>query len=307
MKIKDDFVGENKRIDIISKGGYPTIIPLDWRPILVDCQMVVVVPDMHMSIFNTTLDNFKYGAEAMLDFLTHVRRIQRRLERNDGLLRVYQIGDMYELRFPGRDVNATVSEIKLSSDDYSQILDAFERLFTNKLYGNHDFENRHFQNSAFCYSEGKIYLEHGFAADTWSANPQSPLWDPAMLGFYEIRRLNEFFNGLLDKFHLLNPDKTSSWGVGSGDVERSDYPTDADYERDQGYIKKYYCDRMRNHKNQGGCRITIIGHTHMPHLDANVDGGSYMYVDCGAWTVRRSDFVVVTDEELALCHYRRKA
>ncbi len=63
---------------------------------------------------------------------------------------------------------------------------------------------------------------------------------------------------------------------------------------------------MRNRENQEGCRITVIGHTHMPHLDATVDDGEYIYIDCGAWTVGRSDFVVVTDEELALCHYKRK-
>ncbi len=306
MNIKDNFVQDNPRITIISNGGKPTPIPVEWRPILGDSRMIVIVPDMHMYIAGHTLDNFKYGAEAMIDFLAHVGRVKERMDLRDELLRFYQIGDMYELRFPGRDVNATVTDIKLSSDDYSQILDAFEKLSTNKLYGNHDFENRHFRNSAFCYTEGKIYLEHGFAADVWSANPNSPLWDPAMLGFYEIRKLNEFFNGLLNSFHLLNPDKTSSWGVGSGDVERGDYPTDADYERDQGAIKKYYCDRMRNAVNGPDCRITIVGHTHMPNLDANIDNGKYIYIDCGAWTVGRSDFVVVTDEELALCHYKRK-
>ncbi len=181
MKINDDFIWDNARIQIISNGGRPTQIPMEWRPILGDSQMIVVVPDMHMYISGNTLDNFKWGAEAMIDFLTHVNRVKQRMDLDGALLRLYQIGDLYELRFPGRDVNATVTDIMLSSDDYSQILDAFEKLFTNKLYGNHDFENRHFQNSAFCYAEGKIYLEHGFAADTWTANPQSPLWDPAML------------------------------------------------------------------------------------------------------------------------------
>jgi UDP-2,3-diacylglucosamine pyrophosphatase LpxH len=305
MKINDDFIRDNTRIQIISNSGRPTPIPQEWRPVLGDTQMVVVVPDMHMYIAGNTLDNFKWGAEAMIDFLAHVNRVKRRMDLDGALLRMYQIGDMYELRFPGRDVNATVTDIKLSSDDYSQILDAFEKLFTNKVYGNHDFENRHFQNSAFCYTEGKIYLEHGFAADNWTANPQSPLWDPVMLGFYEIRQLNEFFNNLLEKFHLLNPDKTSSWGVTSGDVEQLSMPTDVDYENQQGYIKKYYVDRMHNGVNGPDCRITIIGHTHMPYLDSNIENGRYIYIDCGAWTVGRSNFVVVTDEELALCHYKR--
>jgi hypothetical protein len=305
MKIKDDFIRDNARIQIISNSGRSTPIPQEWRPVLGDSQMIVVVPDMHMYIAGNTLDNFKWGAEAMVDFLAHVNRVKQRMDLNSALLRVYQIGDMYELRFPGRDVNATVTDIKLSSDDYSQILDAFEKFFTNKIYGNHDFENRHFQNSAFCYTEGKIYLEHGFAADTWTANPESPLWNPAMLGFYEIRQLNEFFNNLLEKFHLLNPDKTSSWGVTSGDVEQVSMPTAVDYEDQQGYIKKYYVDRMHNGVNGPDCRITIIGHTHMPHLDSNIENGKYIYIDCGAWTVGRSDFVVVTDEELALCHYKR--
>lgn len=48
-----------------------------------------------------------------------------------------------------------------------------------------------------------------------------------------------------------------------------------------------------------------MGHTHHPYLDANVSNGNYIYVDAGAWTEGRSNFVVVTDEEIALCHYKR--
>ena len=51
--------------------------------------------------------------------------------------------------------------------------------------------------------------------------------------------------------------------------------------------------------------ICVIAHTHMPHLDINIDHGSYMYADAGGWTVGRSDFAVITSEEIAICNYQR--
>ena len=46
---------------------------------------------------------------------------------------------------------------------------------THFLYGNHDFELRHFPSFRFAALEGKVYLEHGFSADKWTdfANPNA--------------------------------------------------------------------------------------------------------------------------------------
>jgi UDP-2,3-diacylglucosamine pyrophosphatase LpxH len=77
----------------------------------------------------------------------------------------------------------------------------------------------------------------------------------------------------------------------------------------KGYqnIYNYYTARMRASAQGADCRITIIGHTHSPHIDAAIDGGKYMYIDCGAWTSGRSDFLILTNEEAAICHYNRAA
>ena len=305
MKITEEFIGTNDRIQIISNDGLSTPIPEDWRPVLVDRAMIVVIPDMHMFLYKDNLDNFWHGDEAMMSFLRHVSNVKDHLEDRGMKLRVYQIGDMYELKFPGRHANVTAAEIRISSDDYSLICNMIDNLDTSKIYGNHDFENRHFDGYEFNYTQGKIYLEHGFAADTSSANPLLPFWDPQMFLFLQARALNQAVGKLAVELDLIPSDSTFSVGVTSGEVERAGYPLVTDYHANFGRIKQHYCDRLRRGLNGDNCRISIIGHTHHPHLDPNVDDGNYMYVDCGAWTEGRSDFVVVTDEELAICHYKR--
>ena len=37
MKIKENFIKENKKIRIISNGGNPSPINEDWRPVLSGC------------------------------------------------------------------------------------------------------------------------------------------------------------------------------------------------------------------------------------------------------------------------------
>ena len=72
MKIQNDFIKGNNKIKIISNGGQPHPIRADWQTVLSKCDMLVIIPDMHMYIYNSHLDNFKYGADAMLKFLNHL-------------------------------------------------------------------------------------------------------------------------------------------------------------------------------------------------------------------------------------------
>lgn len=305
MKIKEDFIRDNDRIEIISSDGVATSFPEEWKPVLGNCNMMVAIPDMHMYIHDNSTDNFNFGAEAMISFLNHIKKIKDSFEDNDKLLRVYQLGDMYELRFPGEFGNAIVPEILLSHNDYSNINRLFCNLYVNRIYGNHDFENRHGGNYEFSYEEGKIHMEHGFAGDNWTSNTADPLWELGALGLKTCRYLNDFFNNLEMDSSDVNKDKPPQWFTTSGQDERIVMPTEDEYLEDNESIKKYYCDRLKNKKNGSGCRISIIGHTHSPHLDANVGDGKYLYIDAGGWVEGRSDFVVATDEEIAICHYKR--
>ncbi len=301
-----DFIGGNNRIEIISGSGAPTAIPQAWQPILTGCEVLVVIPDMHMTPNTSALDNFKWGADAMLDMLTFLGNKKDLLD-DPGDLKLVQLGDLYELRFPGSKVNSTVTDIRRSNDKYALILDTLDDLNVNKMYGNHDFENRHFDGYNFYYSIGKVYLEHGFAADTWMANPLNPLNDPTMLVFLKVRELNEFFDSLGSMIGLDMSDKTYSWGVTSGNTEVKSFPSDADYLKDYKNIKDYYITRMKAKAHGPDSRITIIGHTHAPHLDITINDGENMYIDCGGWTEGRSDFLILTNEEAAICHYNRNA
>lgn len=99
MKIKEHFIQANNRIQIISNNGEPVDIPEPWRPVLGDCDIMVVIPDLHMYIHDSPLDNFKYGKEALISLLNHIRRLKYFLEDTGNSLRLYQLGDMYEFRF----------------------------------------------------------------------------------------------------------------------------------------------------------------------------------------------------------------
>ena len=112
MKIKKDFIQGNKKIKIISNDGQPFPIPKSWQPVLSRCEMLVIIPDMHMYIYNSNLDNFKYGSDAMLNFLKHLDDLKEEMALEDQTLRIYQLGDLYEQRFPGlHSANAPAIEI----------------------------------------------------------------------------------------------------------------------------------------------------------------------------------------------------
>jgi UDP-2,3-diacylglucosamine pyrophosphatase LpxH len=308
MSIHNDFIRDNRRISIISNGGQPFKIPEPWRPLLTNCTMLVVIPDMHMYVRSSTLDNFKFGAEAMLSFLDHLGALKEDLERHNQVLRIYQIGDLYEQRFPvpfSRAPNVTAEEITMSDPQYSQIVDALTRLRTQFIYGNHDFEMRHLPHFRFAEREGKIYLEHGFTPDQWFsfANPRAALWEPGNFIFKGIREVEHFFGKLMVDAKVIGKDEHFALGVTSGEQERAEYPSPKKYPQRQ---LEYYTKRLRHGANGPDVRVSIIGHTHHPYFNAAIDDGSYLYIDAGCWTSGRSDFVVVTNEEIAICHYHRQ-
>jgi hypothetical protein len=311
MKIEDNFmrVGRktNKRISIISSGGNPTRIPKSWRPIQGSSDMLVVIPDVHMYMRQSPQDNFRYGAEALSDLLDHLDTLKADFEGKGKVLRIYQLGDFFEMRFgslanPG--TNATPSEIRMSDPDYDLIINKMDYLRTHMLYGNHDFELRHFPSMRFGAVEGKVYLEHGFAPSPWSENPGNLLWEPAQLGFKFVREIESFFLNLAVSFNIISRDDHYALGVTSGEEEKEQYPDERNYPIGQ---TNYYVTRLLGRVDGPNMRVCIIGHTHQPYLNLreSADGGGWLFVDAGAWTEGRSDFVVLTDEEIAICHYKR--
>lgn len=312
MKINDDFIRDNDRIRILSNDGQPTEFPGDWKPVLDSCDILVAIPDMHMYIHTQNLDNFKYNTAAMLHMLKYLSKLKRTMARRGKTLRIYQMGDMYELRFPGiNGGNATVGEISMSHIDYSLIFNTLDGMRAHYLYGNHDFEQRHFASYRFFANEGKVHLEHGFAADKWTdfANPSQPLWEPAQLVFKEIRAVEQFFADLLVATSIIGKDEHFAIGVKDGSVERGDYPDGAGYPAKHPNQFEYYSERlvngMDNEFDDDDIRICLIAHTHVPTLNTDVGGGDYILADAGAWTEGRSDFAVITDEEMAICRYAR--
>lgn len=309
MKIKKDFVKGNQKIKIISNAGKPYRIPKSWQPVLNRCSILVIIPDMHMYIYNSNLDNFKYGAKAFLDFLRHLDTLKEEMALEDQTLRIYQIGDLYEQRFPGlQSSNATAVEIRMSHPDYDQIINMMNDMRTHSLYGNHDFELRHFPGFRFAALEGKVYIEHGFTPDSWKdfANPNAPLWEVGQFVFLKIREINDFFAHLLIEAKSIEKDQLYSWGVRSGKEPDYKYPSEKKYLEDYGHCFDYFTKRMKKNPENKGTKICVVGHTHHPYLNKNVKGNKFIYVDAGAWTEGRSDFVVITDEELAICCYQRK-
>jgi hypothetical protein len=311
MKIEDHFMRRgkktNKRIEIISNGGNPVKIPKEWQPVLNSCDMLVVIPDMHMYIRNSPQDNFKFGAGAMLHLLDYLGTLKEEFALKDKALRIYQLGDVYEMRFPSLghpQLNASAAEIRMSHPDYDLIINMMDHLRTHMLYGNHDFELRHFPSFRFGAVEGRVYLEHGFAPSPWAENPANPLWEPAQLGFKLVRDIEKFFLNLAVSANMISRDEHFAIGVADGSVERDDYPSGDDYPEAQ---KNYYVQRMENHPEAEPIRITIIGHTHYPHLEVDIrpNGEGTIFADAGAWTEGRSDFLVMTDQEIAICHYKR--
>ncbi len=314
MKITD-FIAGNPRISIMSGNGTAIQVPDEWKPLLTASQCLVAIPDMHMYIATDPLDNFHFGSDTMIDFLNHVSRLADSMDDQGNTLRVYQIGDVFEELFPSRRYsgNAQPDEILASDPRNQQIINQFQAVNTHLLYGNHDFGMRHSQGYKFSALEDKVYLEHGFAADTWGdvSNPLAPLWEPAMQAFMLVRELEDFWTNLKIDLGLVPPDVHSEMGARPGDTPDASYPMGTPYRTEQ---LDWYSQRMKNNvlgpdtTTGANTRICVIGHTHNPHMEFvyNVDGSVRgLFVDCGAWTEGRSDFAVITDEEVALCRYLR--
>ena len=311
MKIKDGFMQRgkktNKRIEIISNNGDPTPIPKSWRPVQGSSDVLVVIPDVHMYIRHSPQDNFWFGAEALSNLLDHVDAVKKDLALKGKTLRVYQLGDFFEMRFgslatPGS--NSTPAEIRMSDPQYDLIVNQMDYLRTHLLYGNHDFELRHYPSFRFGALEGKVYMEQGFSPSPWTESPGRPLWEPAQLMFKLEREIESTFLNLAVSVNAIKRDEHFALGVKGGETEVDQYPDESTYSETQ---KNYYVTRLLNRVDGPDVKICIIGHTHQPYMKLNqtADGGGWLFADAGAWTEGRSDFVVLTDEETAICHYKR--
>ena len=118
---------------------------------------------------------------------------------------------------------------------------------TRFLYGNHDFESRHFPKYKFAALEGKVYIEHGFRGDKWEAfsNPDAPLWEIGQLGFLAIRELNAKIATLAVDANIIEPDENFAFGVQSGENPIYDYPS--------GYLSLVYSPLLEPHSTAGLC------------------------------------------------------
>jgi hypothetical protein len=311
VKIVDHFIGTgagaNPRIEILSGGGAPLPIPREWRPVMDSCDALVVIPDMHMFVRNSPQDNFHFGAEAFLSFLDHLETRKEDFAAAGNTLRIYQTGDLFELRFPSptnAGANVGAAEIRMSDPEYDLIINRLDHLRTHFIYGNHDFEDRHYPGYRFYAGEGRVYLEHGFAASPWTEDPRHPLWDPAMFGFMTLRDIEAQYIKLAVAAHAIGKDDHFAVGTIDGKIERGGYPDESGY---PAAVLSHYTGKLFSDPGVPDPRIRIIGHTHHPllRLVAPAGGGGCILADAGAWTEGRSDFAVVTDEEIAICRYKR--
>lgn len=306
MRIRQDFIRGNPRIQIISGEGTPTLVPSTWQPVLGDTDVLVAIPDMHMYHYDSNLDNFRYGAESMFDLLLHLESLRYDLAMSGRRMVVAQLGDLFELRFPSLKSghNVTVGEIRGSHPLYDAILRSLWSLDPILIYGNHDIEHRRHNAYHFSARLGSVYMEHGFGADRWYhfANPDRPGFEMAMFFFKSLRRFENTLTGFGVSAGYLRKEQHAAAGVRSGEVERVDFHTFDNYQQRQHH---HFSQVFRGFEAGSRPRILIGAHSHRPFIDPGFAGGSGIYIDAGAFTDGRSDFVVVTNEEVAVCRYRR--
>jgi hypothetical protein len=306
LTIEDAFIQGNPRIEIISNGGVPTTIPGHWGPVLADSDVMVLVPDMHMFLYTSNLDNFKFGAEPMLDFLVHAEASRERLRKSGDRLSMVQLGDMYELCFPhpsfGRDV--TVRDIRASHPIYDEIIKLFHELEFKFVVGNHDAEYRQKRGGMYAASDGSVYFEHGYTADRWFhfTNPDHRHWRWSMKVLRGLRRVENRIHQVRRKLSDWDEQCHRAFGVDSGDQERTGITAPAEYPRRHF---RYFESVVESFARRP-C-VCVIAHTHRPYLSLDFADGECIYVDAGAWSEGRSDFVVITNREIAVCRYKRTA
>jgi hypothetical protein len=306
VSIKQDFIRGNPRIEIISHHGRPVEIPQAWRPVLGDTDILVAIPDMHMYHYDSNLDNFRYGAETMQDFLQHLQGLKQNLAGHGRRMQVAQLGDMFELRFPGYNKKPiSVDQIADSHPTYRSILQTLWSLDPILIYGNHDLKHDAYKESHFSARVGSVYLEHGYGADNWYnfSNPGKRLFGAGMFFFRNFRRVEANICRLALATGYLRKDQFFAAGICSGEQTRGNITDYAQYQHRQlRHFRKVY----REFEDYQRPRIIIGAHTHRPYLDPHFGKGKSIFVDAGAFTDGRSDFAVVTHEEVAICRYRRQ-
>jgi hypothetical protein len=198
----------------------------------------------------------------------------------------------------------TVRDIRFSHPIYDEIVRLFHELECRYIVGNHDAEHRASRGGMFSLRDGDVYLEHGYSADRWFhfSNPDHRHWRFSMKALRGIRRLESKAHRLRSRFSDWDSQRHAAIGVNSGDQEVSDMPNPAIYPRRQLRHMENVVSRSEKFP-----RVCVIAHTHKPYLDPGFAGGECMFVDAGAWTEGRSDFVVVTNAEIAICRYKRAA
>ncbi len=307
MKICDDIIGDNDRIQIISGDGKPAAVPRHRGPLLRSTDVIVAIPDMHMYHYNSPLDGFRFGAEAMLDFLLHLEALSRRWYAYGRRLRIFQLGDLFELWFPNphNGPEITSYDIWRSHPLYSEIGRLFWDLGVQQIIGNHDYKKGKRSEGSMSFGMGNIHIEHGCRADQWYrfSNPGNILWRPAMSIFRAFRQFESGLKNAPLAGRLRHASTHRAWGNESGEIERSDFPDPRDYPR---HSLDYYSRRMAvAAENDGLKSLYLVAHTHLPYLDTEFVGGRGIYLDAGAWSYGRTDFAIITSEEIAICHYRR--
>jgi hypothetical protein len=259
---------------------------------------------MHMYLYTSGFDNFKFGAEPMLDFLIHADACRQQLTGQGTRLSMYQLGDMYELCFPhpkfGRP--ATVRDIRASHPIYEEIIRQFHELDFQFIIGNHDAEHRQNRGGVYDATDGSVHLEHGYSADQWFrfTNPAHRHWQLSMKALRGFRRVEARVRQLRRKFRSWDDLYHAAFGIDSGDQERRNMPDPQGYPRRQ---LRYFTNLV--HQSVATPRVCVIAHTHHPYLNPHFADGECIYVDAGAWTEGRSDFVVITNSEIAVCRYSR--
>lgn len=300
-----DLIADHSRIDIQSGGGTATPIPARWSPVLGKSDVLVLIPDMHMFLHHSNLDNFKFGAESMLHLLQYLLALKRAMESDGLTLSVFQLGDMYELCYPdsyGRRVR--VDDIIRSHPLYGEIARLFTILGTRYVAGNHDVYFHRRNGNSFATTHGDVLLEHGFSADRWYhfTDPTRIGWDLTSLGLLAVRQTESHLHRLRRSFGLLESDDHAAIGVTSGEIERCDFPQRSAY---PSRTIRHYSHRLSKMHWFERPRICAVAHTHTPMLDPNFMNGECIFVDAGAWTEGRSDFALITNAEIAVCRYRR--
>ena len=307
MRIHDDFIRDNHRIDILSNRGETHQVPASWQPLLGEYDALVVIPDMHMFYYGSPQDCFQYGARAMKSFLEHLVDVQTDYRARGLRLVVVQLGDMYEMRYPHPKTGlpVTLEAIASSHRLYRDILNLMRRLGTVFVIGNHDYELAEATGGEFSATFGRVYLEHGFQADRWYhfSNPECKLWRSMMFMYGIFRRWEARYIRMRHYFGTLRDGEHAAFGVLSGEEERG-FPSDA-----TAYSRRrlgYYDMRVRDHWREGQqIRVCVTAHSHTPLLYTHACHDHCWFVDAGAWTEGRSDFVVITNDEIAVCRYRR--